>query len=295
MLDTPLSILIVEDDEDYAQYLEAMLPIVVGVNKIDIAATVDEAKKLLREQPYHVCFLDYRLPDGTGLDVLRDPLARDVGSAFIFLTAHSENQVAREALELGAMDFLIKARFNDFDLEKAISYSLYRKTKEQEMRTAALHDPLTGLGNRTLFDEQMKALCGHAQRSGDRIAVIFIDLDGFKPINDTHGHAVGDEVLIEVAHRLKRLGRKSDLPARLGGDEFAMILSGIPQRDAAEKVVEKVRTALSIEPVETEAGAIAISASVGVALYPDAGENVVDVLKAADDAMYSDKSRKKSR
>ncbi|MDQ9169144.1 sensor domain-containing diguanylate cyclase [Oxalobacteraceae bacterium R-40] len=152
-------------------------------------------------------------------------------------------------------------------------------------RHQAYHDPLTGLPNRTLFNEiiaQQLALC---RRYGDSMAILYIDLDGFKSVNDTHGHAVGDLLLLQVAARLELEVRRSDLVSRLGGDEFATLLMNT-DRSGAATVAEKLVEVLSAPYQIGSISLTHISASIGVAMYPEAGKDIETLLQRADYAMY---------
>ncbi len=163
--------------------------------------------------------------------------------------------------------------------------SLNRLTElKDELHQRALHDSLTGLANRTLlFEELARVLSNKANRA----AVMFIDLDDFKSINDTHGHEAGDTVLIEVAARLRSSCRPHDLVARLGGDEFALLLENLTSPDDAIRVAERIIRLVG-EPIVTQSGAVETQASVGVAMAQD-GDEPEQVVKRADEAMYAAK------
>ncbi|MDH3500500.1 MAG: EAL domain-containing protein, partial [Acidimicrobiia bacterium] len=163
--------------------------------------------------------------------------------------------------------------------------SLARLTElKDELHQRALHDSLTGLANRTLLFEEIERVLGS---DGNRAAVMFIDLDDFKRINDTHGHETGDLVLIEVAGRLRSSCRPHDLVARLGGDEFALLLENLGSVDDAIRVAERIIRLVG-EPIVTEGGAVETQASVGVAMI-QSGDEPDDVLRRADEAMYAAK------
>jgi diguanylate cyclase (GGDEF)-like protein len=158
---------------------------------------------------------------------------------------------------------------------------------------AAHHDALTGLANRALLDEILAQQIAVCERSGTGLAVLYVDLDGFKAINDRNGHASGDELLRAVAGRLKEGIRSSDVAGRIGGDEFAVIL--VPAGSgAAATVARKLVECLSL-PYPIGALPIEISASIGVATYPDAGRTGESLMHAADEAMYAAKSAGKRR
>ncbi len=155
----------------------------------------------------------------------------------------------------------------------------------------AHYDPLTGLCNRVLFSELVQRELAVAQRSGDSFAILAIDLDGFKAVNDMHGHAAGDEVLRDVAERMVEAVRVSDVAARLGGDEFAVLLLGVTGDNArlvAEALVERLSQPYpDIQPT--------VSASVGVAMFPQSGMELQQLMERADVALYKAKGLGKRR
>jgi diguanylate cyclase (GGDEF)-like protein len=160
---------------------------------------------------------------------------------------------------------------------------------EKRLTHAAHFDPLTDLPNRLLFFDRMEQALSLARRNGAGFALLYIDLDGFKPINDTYGHEAGDQVLRAVALRLRNRVRRSDTVARLGGDEFVVLLHGISHLPSAEAVADKILADLAL-PVEISGGSpIQVGASVGVALYPLHGTDSESLLRTADSAMYETK------
>jgi diguanylate cyclase (GGDEF)-like protein len=164
-----------------------------------------------------------------------------------------------------------------------------RKLHEQEILLQAHQDPLTGLANRRLVEKQSVQLLATARRTGRPAAVLALDLDGFKPVNDTHGHAAGDHVLKEVAARLLAVCRKDDLVARVGGDEFVILLPGIDQEGVRE-VMGKLNADLQ-RPIRLGTREIRIGASIGSALFPREGWTFRGLLQAADAAMYAAKTQ----
>lgn len=165
-----------------------------------------------------------------------------------------------------------------------------RKEMEEKVQHLAYHDPLTDLPNRVLFSDRLQQAMSIARRKREQLALMFIDLDRFKPINDTLGHNVGDLLLKEVARRIHECLRESDTVARIGGDEFVVLLPAIrAERDAME-VAEKIRHALN-QPFDLAGHTgLSISSSTGVAIYPDHGADEKELIKNADDAMYYAKS-----
>lgn len=169
-----------------------------------------------------------------------------------------------------------------------VATAIERKRAETRWRYMAQHDPLTDVPNRTLFNDRCDVALERAKRDGEHAALLYLDLDGFKKINDVRGHEVGDELLREVACRLARCVRESDTVGRIGGDEFAVLLTNLRQAGDADAVVEKIRRAIAV-PFDLQGERLTISASIGVAVYPDDGEDRAALLRAADAAMYSGK------
>jgi diguanylate cyclase (GGDEF)-like protein len=162
------------------------------------------------------------------------------------------------------------------------------KAERGQFAHEAMHDPLTGLSNRKRFFSRANEALDEALARKHKTAVIFIDLDDFKSINDSFGHNVGDEVLNAVARRLQSSVRSVDTVARLGGDEFAIVLYGIERAETAEFMVEKLRDVLE-EPLVVGGHTVVATGSIGVAVAPDQGVEIERLLRMADEAMYRDK------
>jgi diguanylate cyclase (GGDEF)-like protein/PAS domain S-box-containing protein len=162
--------------------------------------------------------------------------------------------------------------------------------QQEKLSFLATHDPLTGLLTRGALDDVLRLEIARAMRNLERLAVFYLDLDRFKEVNDTHGHAAGDRVLQEVSVRLRDALRASDTIARLGGDEFVVLLPGIDNpKDveiAAEKILRALRDSFAIE----DDGSLGLSASIGIAVYPDDADNSTHLLQNADAAMYMAKT-----
>jgi diguanylate cyclase (GGDEF)-like protein len=165
-----------------------------------------------------------------------------------------------------------------------------RKEAEQRIENLAHHDTLTGLFNRYSLDSRLEQVLLSAQRDDERVAVMFVDLDRFKLINDTLGHRIGDLLLIEVAHRLRRCVRESDIVARLGGDEFIVALVGLATATDAAAVASKILAALS-EGYFVGGHALYSSASLGIGVFPEDGRDAETLMRNADTAMYHAKER----
>jgi diguanylate cyclase (GGDEF)-like protein len=159
----------------------------------------------------------------------------------------------------------------------------------QQLLHFATHDPLTGLGNRRVLTERLSHALARAERTGEAIAVLFIDLDGFKRVNDVYGHSAGDEVLREVASRVRGVVRESDFVARLGGDEFVVLLETGVDADTPKVIADRVFEALK-PSFKFESGNATIGASIGIAMHPPLSNLAVDLIRRADAAMYAAKS-----
>ncbi|RYY03337.1 MAG: GGDEF domain-containing response regulator [Gammaproteobacteria bacterium] len=243
---------------------------------------------------FDAVLLDYRLPDMDGLDTLR-MLVRHPNhhAAIIILTGAMENdELEQKCIEAGAQDVLFKSDISHKHLTRAIVHARTRHLLERELfeshqrlRALAENDSLTGLANRYYFDESLRVAIPRANRLNDQLALLFLDLDNFKIINDSMGHDAGDQLLQEVARRLLHVVRNGDIVCRLGGDEFAILAHNFESQDRivqlAERILEELRYPFMIKNIEQF-----ISASIGVATYPHAGSDAGDMLKAADLAMY---------
>jgi diguanylate cyclase (GGDEF)-like protein len=219
-----------------------------------------------------------------------------LGSLAVALTiggriSRSIHGLSRPALALGLGEAVTVPPLHLKEADEVGQALIKASRALQEARHLGHHDALTGLANRALFDEIVEhhlAICG---RTGTRLAVLYVDLDDFKAVNDAHGHATGDELLRGVAARLKNGIRSSDLAARLGGDEFGVVLVNAGM-DAAAKVARKLTDSVSM-PYPIGPLTIEISASIGIAGYPDSGTSSEALLHSADEAMYKAKPGRK--
>ncbi len=165
-----------------------------------------------------------------------------------------------------------------------------RKHAEARIQYLAHHDMLTGLPNRAYLTERLTTILALARRHGTLVAIMFIDLDNFKTVNDSLGHHVGDVLLQQVATRIKEVLREADMVSRLGGDEFLAILADFAAPDDAAKVAEKLLQVISA-PIELEGRTVCANASIGISVFPRDGDNADDLIRHADAAMYSAKER----
>ena len=221
--------------------------------------------------------------------VRRRGLARQKGDPQL---SRYEIRIVRKDGEIRWLDY--SAGVIDLDGRPAVLGTAFdvteRKRSEERIRSLAYHDTLTGLPNRLLFADRLGLAVAQAHRLGQRLAVLFLDLDGFKLINDSLGHSLGDRLLEVVAERIHGALREGDTVARLGGDEFTLLLPGVSRAEDAPKVAEKVLETVR-QPIAIDGRELYVTGSVGISLYPDDGTDPETLVRNADAAMYRAKDR----
>ena len=286
-------ILIVDDKEANILLLERMLR---GAGYDSIASTINPGKVCgqHREHGYDLILLDLNMPDMDGFQVMEGLKEIETESYLPVLAITAQPDHKLRALKIGAKDFISKP-FEQAEVLMRVHNMLEVRLLHQATRnhgklleSLALHDPLTGLANRRLLTDRMAMALVHARRNKSAIALVFLDLDGFKHINDTLGHGVGDILLQMVAQRLLATVREEDTVARLGGDEFIVALWHVSDGDYAATVALKVIEAVA-QPYDIEGKPISITVSAGVAVYPVHGEDAETLMKSADLALYQAK------
>lgn len=291
MNDMPVSILMVEDNPGDLRLVEEMLD-ECGCGKFRLlhADQVLTAIPLLDEEKIDIILLDLTLPDGKGLDTLVKMHALSPGVPIVVLSCVEDEALAVRAVRMGAQDFLVKAHISGPLLTRSLRYALERRQLEDHLYHLAHHDALTGLPNRKLFYERLTRALASARRHQLPLALMLIDLNDFKEVNDSFGHQVGDQLLKEVANRLADCLRTTDCVARLGGDEFIIFVSDLGDTQQAARVAQKILDALA-PPYLIEGRELRSHASVGVAIHPADGDDVETLVKNADAAMYLAKAQ----
>ncbi|HET9720397.1 MAG TPA: EAL domain-containing protein [Solirubrobacteraceae bacterium] len=209
----------------------------------------------------------------------------------VLVLAHAYSDVAAlSALRAGAQDFVARADLTPEELRRRLLHAMERKRAELQLAHRALQDPLTGLPNRTLFMDRLSVALDRLRRSGLMIAVLFLDVDEFKLINDSMGHRVGDQVLTAMAARLRSVLRPMDTVARFGGDEFVFLFEGLTSVEEAVTIAERVREVASL-PIKVGERSESLSVSIGVATAADPAMSPDELIHQADGAMYHAKAR----
>lgn len=309
-------VLIVDDQQANRVLMRHTLP----RGEVDIIEAGDglEALRLCAEHEFALILLDIRMPGMDGFELAaalsRDGATREI--PIIFVSSGGDDMSHIKSYQFGAVDYMTKplneqvlaSKLRVFvelwrskrQLHQLLNVLEERNKKLEEeiserrrietlVRHQAQHDALTSLPNRILFLDRLDTALERAARHHENFALLYIDIDGFKPVNDNHGHLVGDELLRHIALRLCKNVRKTDTVARLGGDEFAIVLEEVASDRAALQVGLKICEALAVSYVlEMPDGLVTVrvGASIGVSIFPDHGRNRNDLINAADVAMY---------
>ena len=329
-MNRPIKILLIEDNPGDVRLIQEMLADEKGdFFTVECHDRLSGALHRLTENRVDVVLLDLGLPDSQGLDTYARVHAQFPRLPIIVLSGLHDENIAVRAVRKGAQDYLVKGQIDGKLLVRSMRYAIERKKAEEALlrardelemrvkaRTAELfranealeaeirerkrmeeiirqqatHDSLTGLPNRILFLDHLTLGLTQARRNRNMLAVLFLDLDRFKFVNDTLGHAAGDQLLINVAGRLKTCVRESDTIARIGGDEFTLLLPDITQAEDAAFIGRKIISALK-EPYRLCDQQIHITVSLGISIYPDDGDNPEKLLMNADIAMYHAKQQ----
>jgi diguanylate cyclase (GGDEF)-like protein len=283
-------LLLVEDDLAQARMIEGMLRTGGGSFDVVHVERLAEAKQFVRESRVACVLLDLTLADSRALDGLVDMRNVAPEIPIVVVTADDDESRAIKAVQAGAQDYLIKGRMDAEHLYRSVMYAIERKRGELMLAHQALHDPLTGLPNRTLFVDRLTLALAQSARRSTSVAVLFLDLNDFKVVNDRFGHAAGDAVLRAVAGRLLSSMRPGDTVARFGGDEFTVLSPEISRDEDAKTIATRLTQAMAA-PFQVADGEVTLSTSVGIALARGIDKKADTVIQSADQAMYRAKQR----
>lgn len=297
---TPHEVVVIEDDAAVARLVSFTLR--RDGYSVAEAGSLGEGKRLLAERPWDIVVLDRKLPDGDGIELCRDLRASKPHGYIMILTGETSSEAKLAGFGCGADDYVTKPfQLDEFlarmragarivDLQKALIAS------NRRLEELSNTDPLTGISNRRSFDRELATRFEHSRRYNRPLSAMMLDIDHFKQINDTYGHAIGDSVLRCLAKILNRETRQSDVVARLGGEEFCILLPETPLFEALQ-FGEKIRAAFaSTENPGGSDGPLRVTLSGGIAAMPNARfTEAKTLIEAADQAMYRAKSNGRNR
>lgn len=288
-----LRVLIVEDSEADTELLLRELRRAGYDPACERVETADAMRAALDGREWDIVISDYTMPRFDGLEALRLLQQRQLDIPFIVVSGSIGEDIAVTTMKAGAHDYVMKN--NPARLAQAVARELkeaqlrreHRQTQER-IQHLAYYDPLTDLPNRTLFADRLQQAVFIGRRDNQHFVLMAMDLDRFKEVNDTHGHPAGDQVLQQMATRLKTCLRESDTLARMGGDEFAVLLPPASHLDGAMVMAHKILAAFS-KSFQIGDQQLKIGASLGIALFPEHSNSIDMLLGAADAAMYAAK------
>ncbi len=292
-----LRVLLVDNDEQEALRSEQGLRARLGDRlSLSQVRSLSEAIRMLMEASFDAIVLELEVADTNGMATLAGVRGAAPTVPIVVYTRDLSDAFALNVLRAGAQECLDKRETHPDALARMLGFAIERQRRLATLEAArveaahrATHDPLTGLANRELFLDQLDRALAFGSRYGRKTGLLFVDLDGFKAINDTLGHARGDELLKVVAARLLESVRRSDAVARMGGDEFVVLLPDVTSRRDVAHVRESILACLS-RPVEAEGvQPMTVEASIGSAMSPLDGGTAQDLLDAADADMYREK------
>ncbi len=290
-----LRVLLLEPDASMVEQVAALLDHSPGRPALLHAVSLlGDAVKVLHDESHDVIITELDLPDSLGLATLDQLVLAVPRLPIVVITRTDDEASALELLKHGAQDYLVRHATDGALLRKVLRYAIERKESAQHLLSLAQYDRLTGLANRDLFRDRLRQAMARAERSGRSVAVMFLDLDRFKSVNDSLGHLAGDELLVEIAGRLQESVRRTDTIARLGGDEFTVILEGLNHPHEAEMICRNILRAVA-EPVLLQRHEIYISTSIGVTFFPGDDTDINALIRNADAAMYRAKEEGRNR
>lgn len=270
-------VLLIDDERGQAKIVEAAFRKFTGESfALHWASTYDDGLAQLRSGHYDACLLDYQLGERDGLSLLREATDLGARTPVIFLTSETSENIDRQALEAGALDYLVKNELHPRALERSLRYAIRLHETIQELTRLATRDMLTGLFNRREGLRLLEREIERARRHGHPLSALLLDLDHFKTINDTRGHAAGDKTLCDVALAIGSSVRDVDQVVRWAGDEFAVWLPACDAARVASRILAATRP-------------LGITLSAGVAEWNARRRDAGDLVAAADRALYEAK------
>ena len=257
-----------------------------------------KALEMMREEAFDVVVSDYKMPKMDGVEFIRRASEINPDSVRIMLTGNADLEIAVRAVNEGSVFKFLQKPCDRTVLKKIVEQGIEKFNSLKELRNAseenyykATHDSLTGLANRFLLQEKARDYIDNWNRYRKRFALFYMDLDKFKPINDTYGHHIGDLVLKEVASRLLNTVRATDTVARLGGDEFVILAENVKSVDETDAMSKKIIKAVTAPIYTNNDLVLEVGVSIGISLYPEHAEDYKVLLEEADACVYKSKEK----
>lgn len=290
MSETAVRILLV--DEEQAEY-SVIAHLAAGISyRRHLVSWCDEPAQALPSMlsgQYDVILLEGERDIERSRGLLHAARSGGCGAPIIVISDHLNDTLDRCAIADGATDYVLKPQLNPSSFERTLRYALNRKEHERQIAQRAQYDALTALPNRPVFRDRLEHAVALAQREESQLALLHIDLDGFRRVNESFGHSNGDRLIQQVAERLRGCVRRTDSLARIGGDEFTIMLEDVRNLHDVIAVAEKIAPALS-QPYQVADASLVLGASIGIAVYPDAGPTAEALIRNAELARQQAKS-----
>jgi diguanylate cyclase len=270
-------------DEESAEYTR-IAHVAAAIERDHLVSWCDQLESALTAMlsgEYDVILLDCQRRPDQARALLKNAVFSACKTPIIVMTDALNRELDRSAIADGAADYLAKSRLDAAQLERSVRHALQRKHNELQCIHHANLDTLTDLPSRQLFSEHIEHAIALAQRSNNRLALLHIDLDGFRRVNESFGHSVGDELILMMSRRLAHCVRKTDNLARIGADEFAVLVENVAHLDDVVAIAEKIVAAMA-QPYQIGDAPLVLSASIGIAVFPDAGLHVDALLRNAE-------------
>jgi diguanylate cyclase len=291
----PIRILLIEDDPRAALLITEMLR-ATWHERLVLAHTerIADAAHELAEPGATCVLLDQSLARNNQIGSIEQIRSAAPDAPILVLAERHDEEEALRAVRAGAQDYLFKSDLYPALLRRAVRYAIERKRLEVTLAHMALHDPLTGLPNRALFLDRLGVALDRSRRTNTSVAVLFLDVDNFKEVNDSLGHDAGDKVLIGLADRLRTILRPMDTVARFGGDEFTFLFEDLSSEREVVRIADRISSTSGV-PLRLSDGEAAVTVSMGIAIVGDHGVAPDAVLREADAAMYRAKELGRGR
>lgn len=294
-----MNVLLVDDDSMDREIVKRALKNNEDITTVHEASSAEEGLNAVNNHHFDVLLLDYRMPLIDGIEMVIELRSRpNLGKmAIVMMSSSDDETLALSCLQAGAQDFITKGEITASKLKRAIIQAKKRFELEQKLydsfcqvRELAERDSLTGLSNRYHFEESLKTSIINNQCLKHTIALLLLDLDHFKKVNDTYGHEMGDKLLKKVVERISQCFLGGELFGRLGGDEFAILITGLKFSNGATFIAQRIIKSLE-KPIEIEGKSIQCGVSIGIAIHPENANTAELLTKYADIAMYRAKKQ----